>query len=89
MSTPNIPAGYLIEGGLRVKYELAWNWADSTATIIRSVYAGVSGPHGEAGGIDSRDAAEKFAFGSGLMLSGAWQTTGSGTDYAPCTSFKA
>jgi hypothetical protein len=86
MSTPNIPAGYLVEGGLRVKYELAWTPADGTATIIRSIYAGISGPHGCAEGVDSREAAERFAFGNGLVVSGEWQTT-YGTDYAPCTSF--
>lgn len=83
-----IPAGYLPQGGLLVKHELAWNPEERTATLIRSVYAGVSGPHGEATDVDSREAAERFAFDAGLIVCGDWTVSRLGEHYAPLTTFK-
>lgn len=87
-ATPNVPAGYHPEGRLMVKYELAWNPTDSSATIVRSVYAGVSEPDVEAQGVTSREQAEAFAFGRGLIPAGDWRVGGTGEHWVPMTSFK-
>lgn len=88
MTEPRIPAGYLADGRTFVKYELAFNPAERSATLIRSVYAGVCGPWGDAQDIDSREAAEAYAFGAGLIVSGDWTVTRLGEHYAPLTTFK-
>lgn len=87
-ATPNVPAGYHAEGRLMVKYELAWNPTDQSATIVRSIYAGVSGPHGDAENVTSREQAEAFAFRTGLIPAGDWRVGGTGEHWVPMTSFK-
>jgi hypothetical protein len=88
MTEANIPAGYEADGRTFVKYELAFNATDLSATVIRSLYAGVSGPWADAEGIDTREQAEAWAFGLGLLVSGDWTVTRLGVHYAPLTAFK-
>lgn len=82
----NMPEGYHLEGGLRVKYELAWNPDENATTLIRSVYAGVSGP-GPVGSAASREDAERFAFDHGKVPAGDWTVHATG-HYVPLTNFK-
>lgn len=84
----SIPAGYHPEGGLLVKYQLAWTPADGTATIVRDVYAGVSGAAEQAEDITTREQAAEFAFRTGRIVAGEWTVTGSGDHWVPLTSMK-
>lgn len=66
----NLPTGYLAEGSLFVKYEGAWN-AEDGVTVVRSVYAGVSGPCGEYPAVTLMEA-EQALFAAGYLVSGHW-----------------
>ncbi len=88
-STENLPHGYTRDGSVAVKWELAYSPAERTAVLIRSVYAGVSGPDAETSGLDSEEAAIAWAFGHGLIVTAdGFTTAADGTRWALLASFK-
>ncbi len=62
----------------RVKYSAAWSPDECEVTVVRDVYAGVSGPHGDHPAASTAEA-DAVLFAAGYLRTDDWALTGSGS----------
>jgi hypothetical protein len=65
-----------------VTYQAAWTPQDQEVTVVRDVYAGISGPFGSYPAANREEAAAAL-FGAGYLVDGSWKVSSLGDHWVP------